>query len=507
LNSADYSPRAASGQATSAAAASGTASRLVSWAIAILGFALGATALLDMDFHWHLALGQRLLAEGFPQVEPFSHLPAGVPDRQAWLADAAFAVLDRIGGVWLVRAACGAAFAAACASVWRLAGRRTRSVGLALVPVAAFMALAVARLRVRPDLFTLALVPPFVELLERPAGWRRLVAVAIVSALWANLHPGSLIAGLLAIAQLWPPTLPRLATAAAACGGLCATPDGVRGLLRYTADTTALRPLIPEWQRLWERPFAELRAEWWIAGGVALLVAAALAARLRGVRRAGATDAPGEDVREAARGILGGALAASAVRFLFALVLPALWGVRALAPIVERRRGLAAAASLASLAAFAALPLPHVAGVVEGVRHAGAGFLGAEPPGFPVEAAGFLRASGLSGNLAHPARWGGYLAWKLDGRFKTATDGRVTHFGPTVAREWSEGVDSATREEIFERRGIDLLVIPAEMFPPLRHDVRYQPLHVDPLAVVLLRVDGPGAAANVATIQRAARGR
>src|SRR5262249_57823925 len=118
---------------------------------------------------------------------------------------------------------------------------------------------------VRPDLFTLALTPLFVELLERPSrngrgvrpthasvqpssSWLQPLVVLVVSALWANLHPGALIGALLALTQLWPLGPIRIANALAAWLGLCLTPDGLDGLLRYTADTTKLPPLIPQWQ-------------------------------------------------------------------------------------------------------------------------------------------------------------------------------------------------------------------------------------------------------------------
>jgi hypothetical protein len=489
--------------------------------ILTLGFLCGGTAALDMDFHWHLALGQDLVANGFPSSEPFSHLPAGVPDRQAWLSDAAVAVLDRIGGIALVRVACGAVFAAGCLSVWRLARRRAMSLAVALLPVALYVALCMARLRVRPDLFTLALVPLFVEMLERAPSWRRSLDLLLVSALWANLHPASLIAGLLALAQAWPPTRHRLVNAVAAWLGLCLTPDGIRGLLRYTADTTPLRPLIPEWQRLWERPFAEFGPEWAVVLGLLVLCAWAVVARTRGRSLRGrharsiARDALGPpasagfeagfEVREAARALLGLALAASAVRFLFALVMPALWAIRVIDPVVAPRALLRTGVFAIALAATVAFPIARLADVGRGLRAAGGSFLGPEPPGFPKAAAEFLAASELSGNLAHSARWGGYLAWKLRPRFKTATDGRVTHFGADLAREWSDGIDSPAREEIFAKRGIDLVVVPRHLLATFLDDQPYEVIHADPLAAVLLRLEGPNQAENVRILQAAAK--
>jgi hypothetical protein len=163
---------------------------------------------------------------------------------------------------------------------------------------------------------------------------------------------------------------------------------------------------------------------------------------------------------------------------------------------------------VAALAAIIGFPAAHLADVAAGLRAAGASFLGPEPPGFPVDAAEFLAASELAGNLAHPARWGGYLAWKLPPRFKTATDGRVTHFGPELAREWSLGIDSPAREEIFAKRGIDLVVVPREMLPSFLDAQPYAPIgRDDPFAVVLLCLEGPHAVENKRVLKEAARRR
>jgi hypothetical protein len=483
--------------------------RALKLAVLLLGFLCGATATLDMDFHWHLALGQGLVTRGFPQAEPFSHLPVGAPDRQAWLSDAAFAILDRIGGLAAIRVVLGAVFAAGCLSVLRLGLRRTSSLALALLPLAVYFALSMARLRVRPDLFTLALVPLFAEMLDRPPSWRRAIELLVVSALWANLHPGSLIAGLLALAQIWPLTPLRFANLGATAIGLCLTPDGIRGLLRFTADTTPLRPLIPEWQRLWERPFAEFWPEWGVVLGI---LAACVAAILVGLRPGApppqlalrASWGPRPAPRPAAcllRAVFGLLLAASAVRFLFALFLPVLWAVLVLDRVRVRRAQLCAAAWVASVLLFLAFPGAHLKRVADGLRVAGWGLLGADPPAFPLEAATYLAGSALTGNLAHPASWGGYLAWKLAPRFRTATDGRVTHFGAEIAREWSEGVSSPSREEIFARRGIDLIVVPRTALSSFRDDQPYTPIYGDSFASILLCLNGPHAAENRAVLK------
>ena len=243
-----------------------------------------------------------------------------------------------------------------------------------------------------------------------------------------------------------------------------------------------------------------------IAGLVMLCGAAAIAVR----RQSGPPALAGTDRRlDALRGLLGIALAASAVRFLFALVLPALWAVSILDRVSVRRAQLRVACVLASVAVLVFFPAAHLRAVSAGVRASGWGYLGADSPSFPSEAAAYLASSGLTGNLAHSASWGGYLGWKLSPRFKTATDGRVTHFGPDLAREWSEGIDSPAREEIFARRGIDLVVIPRPMLSKFRDDQPYQAIHGGPdsFAIVLLRLGGPHDAENRLVLKEAAKRR
>jgi hypothetical protein len=457
--------------------------------VLLIGACLGLTAPLDMDYHWHVALGRDLVAHGFPSTEPFSHLPVGTPDRQSWLADAAFAVLDRIGGLAAIRALCAIVYAAGCLSVLRLARRRTPDLGLALLAVGIYVALGLARLRVRPDIFTLALTPLFLELLERPPSWRQPLAVLAVSALWANLHAGALIGALLAIAHLWPPSRIRVANAVAAAAGLALTPDGLGGLLRFTADTTTLRPLIPEWQRLWERPFAEFAPEWVVVAGVVALCGIATVFRTRG---------------QLPTAILGFVLAASAVRFLFALILPVLWALSARWRMRPAAQALVIVAGLALLVFF---PLEHLRQTSAGLKAAGLSYLGPDPPKFPLEAARWLARSGLTGNLAHPAGWGGYLAYHLAPRFKTATDGRITHFGADLGLEWSKGIDGPNRESIFARRGIDLVVIPASMLAEFHKDQPYEPIYGDSFAMVLIRSEGPNYAENAQILKAAAKRR
>ncbi len=493
--------------------------RTLAWTVLVGAFALGSTSTVDMDFHWHLAQGQGLVQTGgFPAADPFTHLPVDhAPDRQAWLSDAIFAIAYRFGGMVAIRVLAGLVLALGAGALWRWARDRTGSLAAASLAVAAFAALAEARFRLRPDLFTLALVPVLVRQLDgvdRDPSPRRFASLFALASVWVNLHPGALAGGILALAHA--PTLDRRALlrrlGAAICvvAGLCLSFDGPRGLLAFTSDTTPLRPLIPEWQRLWERPFAEFRVEWVVVGAITMSSIAALAFDLR---RAATTRERCEVVLGWACPLAAALLAATAVRFLFMLVIPLTHGLRVFtsevggdgAPAI-RLRWVAPSIGVAAAVLVTASPMVRLHAIGGQTRIVGAAYLtSADIPPYPVEAADYLAKSKLAGNLGHPPKWGGYLAWKLAPRFRTATDGRVTFFGRALAAEWVDEVQGPHREEVFTRRDVEILVMPAGFLPRDEWGKRWLPAFVDSsgTTLVFVRTDGPHAEQNLSRVARA----
>ncbi|MGU3541077.1 hypothetical protein [Methylobacterium sp. A54F] len=157
----------------------------------------GAALLNDPDTQWHVAVGDRILADrALPWTDPFSHTFAGAPwIAKEWLSQLLLSIAHRFLG-WpgvVLLAGVSAAGAFALLHAW-LARRLIWSAALGITLVAA---LATApHLLARPHLLTFPLVVLWtcglVDAVERRAGppW----ALLVVLALWANLHAGFTIA-------------------------------------------------------------------------------------------------------------------------------------------------------------------------------------------------------------------------------------------------------------------------------------------------------------------------
>lgn len=165
----------------------------------ILGICVVALATLASlspvhnDTWWHLAYG-RYMAEygGFAQVDGFSHTAFGRPfPNHQWLGERALYAAFALGGLPLVTALCACLLTIAWGLSWRLAQGPLLD---RLLIVSASVAASTLVWSIRPQVFSVVLLPVVVTLLVR----KRLVLVPPVVLLWANLHGGVLL-GLLAI--------------------------------------------------------------------------------------------------------------------------------------------------------------------------------------------------------------------------------------------------------------------------------------------------------------------
>lgn len=174
------------------------------WALPLLLLALlrqalsKAGPLADSDGWWHLRTGDLILEEGsIPATDPFSWTAAGEPwQPNAWLSDVLLALIRQAAGPQGVALLRALAVVVAGMLIYLLA-RRTGA-----RPWPAALTAAVATLVMnpfiaeRPQLFGFVLLP-LVVLAAAAAlegGWRALLAVALLMALWVNLH-GSFIVG------------------------------------------------------------------------------------------------------------------------------------------------------------------------------------------------------------------------------------------------------------------------------------------------------------------------
>ena len=98
-------------------------STVVGLVLVAIGALIGVSALRDNSFLTHLATGRLILEDGFPSHDPYSFSAPGEPwVVQSWLASLAYASLESLGGLGLVRVAVGALCAALAGVVWLLTG-------------------------------------------------------------------------------------------------------------------------------------------------------------------------------------------------------------------------------------------------------------------------------------------------------------------------------------------------------------------------------------------------
>lgn len=164
--------------------------------LALAGLTVATLACLSPvhnDTWWHLAYGREMATiGGFAQVDAFSHTAAGRPfPNHQWLSQRIFYALYTTGGLPLLTGFCAALLTSAWVLSWRLARGALID---RLIIMAAAVASATLVWSIRPQVFTVFLLPVAVTMLVR----ERLAWLPLLTLLWANLHGGVLL-GLIAI--------------------------------------------------------------------------------------------------------------------------------------------------------------------------------------------------------------------------------------------------------------------------------------------------------------------
>lgn len=96
-------------------------STVVGLVIVAVGVLIGVSPLRDNSFLTHLATGRLILEDGVPRSDPYSFTAFGEPwVVQSWLASVAYASLESLGGLGLVRASVGLLTGAIAGVVWLL---------------------------------------------------------------------------------------------------------------------------------------------------------------------------------------------------------------------------------------------------------------------------------------------------------------------------------------------------------------------------------------------------
>ena len=162
------------------------------------------------DMWMHLAAGEAILQDGGPALDGYAHTSESRPwVLHSWASELGMLGVHRLAGLGGLRLLLVGLLLAGGVAYCALLRGLGYAWPLALAGAWGIQALAVDRIRLRPELVSYLLFPILILALERwraqGRGWNRWVALALgCTALWSNLHPGVLtvpvLAGLLWVA-------------------------------------------------------------------------------------------------------------------------------------------------------------------------------------------------------------------------------------------------------------------------------------------------------------------
>ncbi len=464
-----------------------TPERLTVAAILLFGLLVGFRPVAGMDYHFHLAMGRAHLAQG-PRLktDPLSVLPAiRPPDMGAWGAATLMAWLEGWGGTVAVQALFASLTALYFLLAYRLGRRHLDRRELAFLLFAVAAAAATHRIRLRPDLFSLVGVLLMLSVILDEPTPRRAVSLFFLVLVWAQLHPGVLIAPVLAgIVAVGPEFRRRWHQPVLAAAALCLTPRGPLDSLDLLFETLKARSLVSEWNPLWALPFKDYVYAW---GLVALCGLAVLWASCSLWRRS-----PGL-WGLAGFGLLGPFRGYRLMHLLVPSLLVSLSSLTSKIP-----RGPWARRFLWSAAVILLVAVPFKDRIERALacrRFGLSPFAALYEPNYPVQATRFLEETGLQGNVFTPVRWGGYVGLHLSPPPRMAHDGRVSLFGVDLARELLGWRRPGALGRLADDFGIEILVLPVEDANVPRG--RWVPVHSDPAGVVFVDRRGRHGPANL----------
>lgn len=402
------------------------------WSALGLGGLVAALSLPIDDFWLSLASARAIAAGADPaHAIDLSWTPI-LPDaiNPQWGAQVVLGLPGSVGGALLINAALIAGGLGLTAVRIR---RRVGSTAVALAMLAAIAVLA-PHLLARAQSFSLVLLAAALLLLDRrPAPrWLPLAFGALVAA-WANLHGAFVIGQIAAGAALVTEVLAQrrhdpkarpLTVALTLLAALVAPLLNPAGpdLIAYAYAQPGLdlvRSISVEWQPSW--PWIPVAALFWI---YAALVGASAQVRRR-------ATAPGELLLVVALGIL----AATGIRLIPWFVLAsapllgegievALRAARGPGRVVGEVRGALGGPRAGAWVAGVGL----IAVLLQPIRPALPESIGRVTPDAPVEMADLLDAEladDAEESILNEQVWGGYLAYRLGDRVRTAMDGRL----------------------------------------------------------------------------------
>ena len=489
------------------ATAARTAHRRSAWSLSwplVLGLLLficlangsGLPLLADPDSHWHIAVGNWMLARGtVPTVDPFSFTFAGQPwIAKEWLSQLLMAVAFKLGGWGGVTVLAAGALAVSFALMLRLLLRDLRPLPAAVFALAA-IAMTLPHFLARPAVLAFPFMLIWMAGLEERHAPQPLLLLAML--LWANLHGsfalGLLLGGAFAVEALLGARDARERRAlfsgwakfgAASFLAACLTPYGPESIwvtLRIFAmgDTLAF---ISEWKSpdFQKAPLQEL-----------VLLIALYAALSRGLKL------------PLLRLLIVLGLLHLYLRYAHNAELLAMLAPLALAPLLARQwpalRPDPAAGhgtSLSQQAAALALPAGRAA-VAVGIACCALISLGLVRYGgivpplstMPSTAMAYVKQTGLGGRVLNHYDFGGYL---IHAGVPTFIDGRGELYGRDFIRRYADTIGlrgGEPLEQLLERNRIDWTFMPPDQ-PANRLLARlpgWRQAYADDAAVIFVR--------------------
>ncbi len=404
--------------------------------LAVVACVVGSAS--NYDIWRNLTVGRWILSNHrVPREDLFTFTQTGTPwTDYEWLAEVVFWVAYRLGGL-------GALSALRALMVWGatlaiLAQFRMRarvppwSVVLVSIPA---LLIGEFHLLVRPHLWSFLLCPFYLWWVSGDRKGRDL-GVALLFAVWANVHSGTMGLLLLAVALLGGlPHRGRLRTIAAAFVGILANPYGWRILLplvRILHAQTPGRMQVTEWMGL---PFGRLPGFWvWVGVSLLLLVVPG-----RRHRRLDAVT------------LLGfAALSLKAVRMVpFAVLLSVPGNAEAVWLLFRRRERLANLLgfilSAGAVVLVVAPRLPLSAAL--------------DPRTTPEAAASYVLRHDVPGRFYNDMQYGAYLMWRWFPDRLVYMDNRTELFSDLAASERAAVSDVVSFKVFIDRWGVSGAVL------------------------------------------------
>ena len=421
-----------------------------------------AVPLWDSDFWWHIASGREILQHGIPDVDPFGVFTAadGVRNdtvlKGQWLGQVVLYAVFNAGGVNAV-VAFRVLVLLACLGliIWRCRDVKNGALWLVLILVALSAANFGGE---RPQLLSFLFAALFfaaIDQAEKNPRW--LIALPLITVLWANSHGGVLLG--VALLGLWTTLIlfdaavdwPKkrlwlIATAATVLASLL-TPNGLQTYVYlFALEGSVLQSRTSEYISAFQLyTLGHVWPQVWVvAYYLVVLLAVVFLFRQRQWRPLAVT-------------VFLGTISVSSFRyFAFFIFLAAPYVVKGLDAAIKERLAISARirSLLQSLFMLLLVGL-FIVGLARGILFQG-GFLRVL---YPVEIAEFVKQNNLRGRMFNNMEWGGYLLWQITPQVTPYIDGRMLdekRFPPYTNMLWASPAGIAW----FEREGFQLVVMP-----------------------------------------------